>query len=129
MDRLILQIIAGIVGLFLATKFIPGVSLHVIPSQSTLFGFQFTAFWQILILIGIALGLINFFVKPILNLITFPLRLITLGIFSWIINILMIWIVDILFSELEIKGIISLFWTSIIVWGVSFILGVYRKKS
>jgi putative membrane protein len=129
MDRLILQIIAGIISLFLATKFVPGASLHIIPDQSSLFGIQFTAFWQILILIGAVLGLVNFFIKPVLKLITFPLRLITLGFFSLIINMLLIWIVDILFPELEIKGIISLFWTSVIVWGVSFILGVHRKKT
>jgi len=128
MDRLILQIIAGIISIFLATKFIPGASLHIMPGQSSLFGIQFTAFWQILIVIGATLGLVNFFVKPILNLITFPLRLISLGFFSWIINILIIWLIDIFFPELEIKGIISLFWTSVVVWGISFILGVYRKK-
>lgn len=128
MDRLILQIVAGIISLFLATKFVPGASLHIIPGQSSLFGIQFTAFWQILILIGAVLGLVNFFIKPVLKLITFPLRLITLGFFSLIINMLLIWIVDILFPELEIKGIVSLFWASVIVWGVSFILGVHRKK-
>jgi len=31
MNSLILQIIAGILGIFLATKFVPGVSLEVIP--------------------------------------------------------------------------------------------------
>lgn len=129
MDRLILQIIAGTISLFLAIKFIPGVSLNIIPGQSSLFGIQFGAPWQVLILIGAFLGIINFFAKPILNLITFPLRLITLGFFSWIINMLMIWIVDIVFPELEIKGIIPLFWTSVIVGVVSFALGVYRKKS
>ncbi|GAH70339.1 unnamed protein product [marine sediment metagenome] len=61
MNRLILQIIAGILGIFLATKFVPGVSLEVIPGQSSLFGIEFTASWQILLLIGSALGLINFF--------------------------------------------------------------------
>ena len=128
MDRLILQIIAGVISIFLATKFIPGASLSIIPGQSSLFGIQFTAFWQILIVIGATLGLVNFFVRPILNLITFPLRLISLGFFSWIINILIIWFIDIFFPELEIKGIISLFWTSVVIWGISFILGIYRKK-
>ena len=74
MNSLILQIIAGILGIFLATKFVPGVILEVVPGQSSLFGIEFTAPWQILLLVGSVLGLINFFMKPVLKMITLPLR-------------------------------------------------------
>lgn len=127
MDRLILHVAAGILSIFLATKF-QVASLKVIPGQSSLFGFQFTEFWQILVLVGAALGLVNFFIKPVLKLITLPLRIITFGLFSLIINVLIILAVDIIFPELKIEGLISLFWTSVIVWGISLILGVYQKK-
>lgn len=122
MNSLILQIIAGILGIFLATKFVPGVSLEVIPGQSSLFGIDFTASWQILLLAGSVLGLINFFIKPVLKMITLPLRILTFGLFSLVINMLMVWLVDIIFPELIIPGIIPLFWTSLIVWGLAFVL-------
>ena len=128
MNRLILQIIAGILGIFLATKFVPGVSLEVIPGQSSLFGIEFTASWQILLLIGSALGLINFFIKPVLKMITLPLRILTFGLFSLVINMVMVWTVDILFPELVIQGIIPLFWTTVIIWGVSLLLGRYQPR-
>ena len=128
MNRLILQIIAGILGIFLATKFVPGVSLEVVPGQSSLFGIEFTASWQILLLVGSALGLINFFMKPILKMITLPLRILTFGLFSLVINMLMVWTVDVLFPELVILGIIPLFWTTVIIWGVSLFLGLYRPR-
>ncbi|TET83821.1 MAG: phage holin family protein [Candidatus Nealsonbacteria bacterium] len=128
MNRLILQIIAGILGIFLATKFVPGVSLEVIPGQSSLFGIEFTASWQILLLIGSVLGLINFFIKPVLKMITLPLRILTFGLFSLVINMVMVWTVDILFPELVIQGIIPLFWLSIIIWGVSLLLGLYQPR-
>ena len=128
MNRLILQIIAGILGIFLATKFVPGVSLEVIPGQSSLFGIEFTTSWQILLLIGSALGLINFFIKPVLKMITLPLRILTFGLFSLVINMVMVWTVDILFPELVIQGIIPLFWLSIIIWGVSLLLGLYQPR-
>jgi len=128
MNRLILQIIAGILGIFLATKFVPGVSLEVIPGQSSLFGIEFTTSWQILLLIGFALGLINFFIKPVLKMITLPLRILTFGLFSLVINMVMVWTVDILFPELVIQGIIPLFWLSIIIWGVSLLLGLYQPR-
>ena len=128
MNSLILQIIAGILGIFLATKFVPGVSLEVIPGQSSLFGIEFTTSWQILLLIGFALGLINFFIKPVLKMITLPLRILTFGLFGLVINMVMVWTVDILFPELVIQGIIPLFWLSIIIWGVSLLLGIYQPR-
>ena len=128
MNSLILQIIAGILGIFLATKFVPGVSLEVVPGQSSLFGIEFTASWQILLLVGSVLGLINFFMKPVLKMITLPLRILTFGLFGLVINMLMVWIVDILFPELVIQGIIPLFWTTVIIWGVSLLLGLYHPR-
>lgn len=127
MARLFWQIVAGILGIFLAHHFVPGVSLKILP-ESEFFGIKLTENWQILILVGSVLGLINFFLKPILKMITLPLRILTFGLFSLIINMLMIWIVDILFLEFEIKGIIPLFWTTIIIWLLSFFLGLYQPK-
>ena len=128
MNRLILQIIAGILGIFLATEFVPGVSLEIIPGQSSFLGIEFTESWLVLIMVGFVLGLVNFFLKPVLKIITLPLRILTLGLFSLVINMLMVWLVDILFLELEIQGLIPLFWLSVIVWVLSLFLGLYKPK-
>jgi putative membrane protein len=116
MRNLFWQILVSILAIFLAVKFVPGVTLHVIPGKSIYFGIKFTQDWQILIFVGIVLGLINFFIKPILNLITLPLRILTLGFFSLIINTVIIFFVDVFFPELEISGISALFFTSLIIW-------------
>jgi putative membrane protein len=124
MRKLFWQIIAGILGIFLATKFIPGVSLNVIPGKSIYFGIEFTQDWQILIFIGIVLGLINFFIKPILNLITFPLRILTFGLFSLILNMAIVFFLDIIFPELKIVGFFSLLLTTLIISLLSIILNL-----
>jgi len=123
MEKLFWHIVAGILGIFLAVKFVPGVSLEVLP-ESSFFGIKLTQFWQILILVGGILGLINFFIKPILDKITLPLKILTFGLFSLIINMVIIWILDILFLEFQILGFIPLFWTTIIVWLINFLLGL-----
>ena len=128
MTKLFLQIIAGILGIFLATKFVPGVSLQILPGQSSLFGIEFTAVWQILVLVGSVLGLINFFLKPVLKIITLPLRMLTFGLFSLVINMLIVWVVDILFLELVISGLQPLFWTTVIIWLISLLLGLYQPS-
>ena len=123
MEKLFWRIVAGILGIFLAIKFVPGVSLEVLP-DSSFFGIILTQFWQILFLVGGILGLINFFIKPILDKITLPLKILTFGLFSLILNMVIIWILDILFLEFQILGFIPLFWTTIIVWLINFLLGL-----
>jgi len=108
MWTLFLQIIAGILGIFLAERFVPGVA--------------FTGDWKTLIIAGWILGLLNLFIKPILKIITIPLRILTFGLFGLVINMLIVWVTDIIFPELIIRGIVPLFLTSVIVWGISLIL-------
>jgi putative membrane protein len=127
-DGLILQIIAGSIGIYLASHFVPRVSLQIIPGQSEFFGIEFTETWQLVFLIGMVLGFINFFIKPILKIITLPLTILTFGLFSLVVNMALIWVVDIIFPELTIQGVSPLFWTTIIVWGATFFLGVQRLK-
>lgn len=114
MRRLILQIIAGILGLWLAIRFIPRV--------------EFADSWQILILAGLVLGLINFFIKPILKVITLPLRILTFGLFSLVINMGTVWIVTLIFPEIKISGILSLFLTSLIIWGLNLLFPLFVPK-
>jgi len=114
MFNLIWNLIGGVLSIYLAVRFIPGV--------------EFTGDIKYLVFAGIFLGLINFFIKPILKIITLPLRILTLGLISLIINMLIIWAVDIFFPELDIKGIVPLFWTTLLVWGVGFLLGLSKPK-
>jgi len=128
LNRLFSNIGAGILGLWLSQRFISGVELKVIPGESSFLGFSFTANWQILILCGLILGLINLFIKPILNLITLPLKALTFGLFGLVINIAIIFGLDILFKELTISGIAPLFWTTIIVLITTNILSLFYPK-
>lgn len=125
-NKLISQIIASALGIFLAVHFVSGTSLSIIPGQSEIFDIPITETWQMFLVIGLTLGLLNLFVKPILNIITLPLKILTLGFFSLVINMLMIWIVDIVFLELIINGLISLFWTTMVVWGINLFMGTYK---
>jgi len=129
MDRLFWQIIVGILGIYLGINFVPGVSVEIPPEGIIFLGMKLTAQWQVIVLIGIVLGLVNFFIKPIFKIVTLPLRILTFGLFGFVINMLMIWLVDIFFLELVISGIVPLFWLTIIVWVLSFLLGLTGKKT
>lgn len=93
---------------------------------------------KVLIIASLTLSFVNFFVKPILNLLFFPLNLITLGTFRWVINIIVIALVTVIIPEFKIhsflfagvnlygftipKMFFSLFWSYLLV---SFLLAVF----
>ncbi|MEK7611376.1 MAG: phage holin family protein [Patescibacteria group bacterium] len=53
---------------------------------------------------GIALTLVNLLVKPIIRILTLPINLLTLGIFSWAIDILMIFLVTLIIPGFNIAA-------------------------
>lgn len=114
MKNFLVKIVAGVLGLWVAVSFVQGVS--------------FTGGLKNLAIAGILLGLVNFFVKPILKIVTLPLRMLTLGLFEIIINMAMVWAIDIFYAELIITGILPLFWTTLIVWGLGIILGLFFNR-
>ncbi|MEK7562607.1 MAG: phage holin family protein [Patescibacteria group bacterium] len=115
MRKLLSQVVAAALGLWLAKLFVPGVRVDIFP-DSNFFGINITQQWQIFLVLGIILGLLNFFVKPVLKMIALPLEIITLGLFSIIISMAMIWMVTIAFKELTVPLYLPLFLTSIIIW-------------
>lgn len=115
MRKFIIQLIAGVLTLWLATIIVPEV--------------EFTGNVWLMILAGLVLALLNFIIRPIIELITLPIKIITLGLFSLVIGTLMVWIIDIIFPQLIIPGFLPLFWTALINWGVLVILAlVFPKK-
>lgn len=115
MANLLFQIGGGVLSFWLAVKFVPGV--------------EFVGEIKYLIMAGAFLGLINFFIKPLIKIITMPLRILTLGLFGLVVNMAIIWFIDIIFPELVIRGIVPLFWTTFIVWLVGYFLGFSSSKT
>ena len=101
-NEIILQIVAAIIGLWLAKEFVKGVA--------------FTGTVKDFIYASITLGILNSVIKPILGFITLPLRILTLGLFSLVINMAMVWVTMVIFPQLVIPGLTPLFWTTVIVW-------------
>ncbi len=130
MKSLLSHILSAGLGLWLATLFVAGVVVRVYPN-SNFFGAPLTAQWQIFILLGVILGLLNYFVKPILNTIALPLRIITLGLFGFLINMGLIWVVDYIFKEFSAPWLYPLFWTTLIIWALQLIISnsILKKEN
>ncbi len=116
--KIILHIILLSAGVYGASYFFPA-TIHVSP-------------WYIVLIVGAVLTIINMTVKPIINILTLPINILTLGIFSIIINGIIFFILGSGF----IKGFAIDNWqaalygsiiVSVINWLGSMILGLNKE--
>lgn len=67
-------------------------------------GFLYTGGFQTLFLATIAFTFINFFLKPLAKLFFLPLTLLTLGLFSWAINVGMLYLLTIIVTQIKVNA-------------------------
>jgi len=129
MKKLLFNILGTTLGLWIATFFIQGVTIGLYP-DSNFFGIELTKQWQIFLILGIILGLLDFFVKPILDAITLPLRIITLGLFGFVLDVTLVLAIDIMFKEFNAPWLYPLLYTTLIVWAINLVLSaIFGKKN
>jgi len=105
--NIILKWVISALAVFFAATLIPGISLSGV----------WAAIW-----VALLLGLINVTIKPILIVLTLPINILTLGLFTFVINALMILLVSSVVKGFEVSG----FWTAmlfgIVLSVISYIL-------
>lgn len=74
--HLLVKFFSTVFALLLITHFVPG---FIVPDIYTA------------IIAAFVLGLINLFIRPIILLLTLPINLLTLGLFTFIVNALLLW--------------------------------------
>ncbi|MEV0260485.1 phage holin family protein [Streptomyces sp. NPDC050617] len=83
-----------------------------------------------LILVALVFGVVNFVVKPIVKVLSFPLFILTLGLFTLVINALMLLLTSWLAGKLDLSFHVEGFWSalvggviiSIVAWAMHMIL-------
>lgn len=109
-QTIILSLVAGWGGLWIATKFIPGVS--------------FEGSWQTFLMAAGILGVILIVIRPLLSMMSFILKIIVLGAILFGV----VWGLDVAFPELTVIGLVPLAWTVLAVGGVSIVLSLFGRK-
>lgn len=127
MGKLLSQIVAAGAGLWLATLYIEGVVIRAYPTSSFL-GFGLKYQWQIILVLGLVLGILNYFLKPFLKTLSLPLEVITLGLFGLAINMGLIWLLDLIFDELTVPLFLPLVYSTLIIWGLNIIINFFFVK-
>ncbi len=108
MIRFIVQFLVTALGLWLSAQIITGVGFSDTPS---------------LLLAAVLLGLVNAFVRPILTFLTFPLTIVTFGLFLLVVNAAMIGLVAALLSGFVVDGLMAGIGAAVVTGIVSWIAG------
>ena len=94
MQGIVLRTLITMLGLFLASSLVPGVSIQG--------GWTF-------VFAAVLLGLVNAFVRPIAWFLTLPVTLVTLGLFLLVLNAAMFALVAALLDQFVVSG----FWAAL----------------
>lgn len=88
----------------LANLIVNGLAVYV--TAMLLPGVNVDSFITALI-VSIVLGVVNTFIKPILILVTLPVTILTLGLFTFVINALMVYLVSSLVPGFQVDSLFS----------------------
>lgn len=95
------------------------VTAYLVP------GFTITG-WQSLIIISIVWGILNLLLKPILVLLTLPINLMTLGLFTFVINALILMLMSQIIPDLTISSFGVALLASVVLSLVSLFLSKFK---
>lgn len=80
------------------------------------------------IVVAVVLGLINAVIKPLITLLTLPINLLTLGLFSLVINALLIMMASAVVTGFSVDGFLWALIFSVVLSFVNAFLGMLGKK-
>ena len=90
---------------FLLTTLVTALSLLVVD---TLFSSVYISNFPTALIAAIVLGAINGSIRPILSLLSLPINLLTLGLFSFVVNGICFWLAGVLVPGFSVNGIVAI---------------------
>lgn len=108
-----MRLLINAAALWCAARFIDGIS--------------YAGRWPGLVALALVFGIVNTFIRPVLRFLSFPITIVTLGLFTLVINALMLmltaWIAARLDIAFTVRGFVPALLGAIVVSVLSMILG------
>lgn len=112
MRKLLLRLLINALALYIAVQIVPGI--------------QATGSWPTFLAMALILGAVNALARPLVALLTCPLIILTLGLFTLVINGLMLWLAGSLGASLglgfQVQGFEAAFLGGLVIGVVNWIL-------
>ena len=98
MILLLIRLLINAAALWVAIQVVPGIS--------------FDGDWLPLLVVALVFGVLNASVRPFLALLTLPLLILTLGLFTLVLNALMLWLTGTVSNALGLGFHVDGFWAA-----------------
>lgn len=83
-------------------------------------GFEVGSLYTALIA-ALVLGLVNALVRPLVFIFTLPVTLLTLGLFAFVVNALMIWFMSTIVKGVTVTGFVPALLAALVLWVASLV--------
>lgn len=110
---------------FLLKWFISAIALVIIVH---IFSGVHSADLLVTIITALILSLFNTFLKPVLGFLTFPVLIITLGLFMLIINAFLFWLAGELIKGFSVDGFWTAFWAALVYSIIALLINSLIKS-
>ena len=118
MKQAFIRWIMNTIAIMLAVKFVPGII--------------YSGDWWGILLVGVIFGLVNTFIRPLVKLFTLPLLILTLGVFTFVINAMMLsvtsWLSEQFALGFHVSGFKAAFWGAVVISLASMILSCLMPR-
>ena len=91
---------------------------YVIPNISI------DVFWPTAVIAGLVFYIVNSVIKPILKILTLPINILTLGLFSLFINAFVFWLVGYFVNGFDVTTVVAAFVGGFVASVVAWIIGL-----
>ncbi|HEY0384118.1 MAG TPA: phage holin family protein [Candidatus Elarobacter sp.] len=108
----LVRLVVNALALILVTKVVGGIHVDGLTGA---------------LIAALILGIVNAILRPILIVLSLPLELLTLGLFTLVINALLFWLVGALNVGLRVDGFWPAFWGALVMSIVSWILSMLTR--
>lgn len=77
---------------------------------------------QVLIIAALVFSLVNIFIRPIIVMLSLPAIVLTLGLFTFIVNAFMLYLVTVFYPRFELHSFWAAVGAAVIIWIVNYLL-------
>ena len=102
---LLLRWIISAAAIFVVPYIVPGVTIR--------------DFWTALVA-AVIIGLINILIKPVLLILTLPVNILSLGLFTLVINAILFWFASTIVKGFEVNGFVAAFLGALAYWLIAW---------
>jgi putative membrane protein len=110
---------------FLIRVVVNAIALYIIAYFNLIHGVGLSNGWVGALIAAVILGVVNAILRPILVILSLPLEIVTLGLFTLVINGFLFWLVGSWHIGLVVTGFWPGFWGAIVVAIISWILSMF----